>query len=67
MGGVVGLEEVGRGGGVTVRAWLRAVIGPSVDRYTEEYVATRFNHIKGFYGERILSRWTPPVGEVVIP
>jgi hypothetical protein len=62
---MVGLEEVGRGGGMSMRQWLRAVIGPSVDHYTEEYVVIRFNHIKWFYGEQILRRWTPPISEVI--
>lgn len=47
-----------------IRRWLRIVIGPGVDSYTDQRAVDRFRNIRGFYGRAILSKWKPPIPEV---
>jgi hypothetical protein len=44
-----------------IREWLRLVIGPTVDGYSDKRAIQKFRDIWDFYGSQILAKWNPPI------
>jgi hypothetical protein len=46
-----------------IRNWLIAVIGDSAYGMTDTQAMTRYQELRDFYGEQILSKWQPAMPE----